>query len=53
LRSDACSGHKSESAKSFKLRSPDERSDILDHSNTFPDLASLIRATGCTLCSQW
>src|SRR5947199_987634 len=29
-----------------ELRSPDERSEIRDHSSTVPDVASLIRATG-------
>jgi len=37
--------------------SPDERSDIRDHSNTAPDIASLIRATGPRLrantCCAW
>src|SRR5258705_4755286 len=31
--------------KSVGIRSPDERSDIRGHSNTVPDVASLIRAT--------
>jgi len=34
-----------ENAKSYSVRSPDERSDIRDHSNTAPDIASLIQAT--------
>ena len=29
----------------LQLRSPDERSDIRDHSHTAPDIAVLIRAT--------
>jgi hypothetical protein len=28
-----------------RVRSPDERSDIRDHSHTAPDIAALIRAT--------
>jgi hypothetical protein len=35
-----------EKAKSYSVRSPDERSEIRDHSDTAPDIASLIRATG-------
>jgi len=34
-----------ENAKSYSVRSPDERSEIRDHPHTAPDIASLIRAT--------
>src|SRR5947208_11164133 len=34
-----------EIAAAYSVRSPDERSDIRDHANAAPDIASLIRAT--------
>jgi hypothetical protein len=34
------------------VRSPDERSDIRDHSHAAPDIAALIRATSLCICTQ-
>ena len=41
-----------EIAKSYSVRSPDERSEIRDHPHTDPDIASLIRATRCEVVAD-
>ncbi len=42
-----------EIAAAHSVRSPDERSEIRDRSNTAPDIASLIRATSGARTVGW